>query len=53
MTNGPIPRSSLGSRWVDNIGWDGRYGMFAVWDWSNKVVARVGYRHLSAHLGDE
>jgi hypothetical protein len=38
---------------VDNIGWDGRYGMFAVWDRSNKVVARVGYRHLSAHLGDE
>lgn len=38
---------------LDNIGWDGRYGIFAVWDWSDKVVARVGYRHLSAHLGDE
>jgi hypothetical protein len=38
---------------LDNIGWDGRYGIFGVWDWSDKVVARVGYRHLSAHLGDE
>jgi hypothetical protein len=38
---------------LDNIGWDGRYGVFAVWDWSEKVVARVGYRHISAHLGDE
>jgi len=38
---------------LDNIGWDGRYGVFAVWDWSDKVVARVGYRHISAHLGDE
>jgi hypothetical protein len=38
---------------LDNIGWDGRYGIFAVWGWSNKLAARVGYRHLSAHLGDE
>ncbi|MBC2709554.1 MAG: DUF1207 domain-containing protein [Desulfosarcina sp.] len=38
---------------LDNIGWDGRYGIFAVWDWSDKVVARAGYRHISAHLGDE
>ncbi|SCY85502.1 DUF1207 domain-containing protein [Desulfoluna spongiiphila] len=38
---------------LDNIGWDGRYGIFGVWDWSDKVVARVGYRHISAHLGDE
>lgn len=38
---------------LDNIGWDGRYGVFAVWDWSDKIVARVGYRHISAHLGDE
>lgn len=38
---------------LDSIGWDGRYGIFAVWDWSDKVEARVGYRHLSAHLGDE
>ena len=38
---------------LDVIGWDGRYGVFAVWDWSDKVAARVGYRHISAHLGDE
>lgn len=38
---------------LDNIGWDGRYGIFTVWDWSDKLAARVGYRHLSAHLGDE
>ena len=38
---------------LDNIGWDGRYGIFAVWDWSDKVAARIGYRHISAHLGDE
>jgi len=38
---------------LDNIGWDGRYGIFGVWDWNDKVVARIGYRHLSAHLGDE
>ena len=37
---------------LDHIGWDGRYGMLAVWDWSDKVAARVGHRHISAHLGD-
>ena len=40
-------------RSLDNIGWDGVYGVFVVQDWSNKVSWRMGYRHLSAHLGDE
>jgi hypothetical protein len=38
---------------LDIIGWDGRYGAYAAWDWTDLVVARFGYRHLSAHLGDE
>lgn len=40
-------------RGLDNIGWDGRYGIFAVWDWNDRIATRVGYRHISAHLGDE
>jgi len=38
---------------LDNIGWDGRYGAYVAWNRSDLVVARVGYRHISAHLGDE
>lgn len=38
---------------LDNLGWDGRYGVFLAWDWSDTIAARFGYRHISAHLGDE
>ena len=38
---------------LDNMGWDGRYGAYIAWDWSDLIVTRFGYRHLSAHLGDE
>lgn len=38
---------------LDSYGWDGRYGIYAAWDWSDTVVARVGHRHISCHLGDE
>ncbi len=38
---------------LDSVGWDGRFGVWAVHDWSHRVVWRAGYRHLSAHLGDE
>jgi hypothetical protein len=38
---------------LDSVGWDGRFGIWVVQDWSRRVVWRAGYRHLSAHLGDE
>jgi len=38
---------------LDNIGWDGRYGAYVAWNRSDLVVARVGFRHISSHLGDE
>ena len=38
---------------LDNIGWDGRYGAYIAWNRSDLVVARVGFRHISSHLGDE
>ena len=38
---------------LDNIGWDGVFGAFLVQSWSETVIWRGGYRHLSAHLGDE
>lgn len=38
---------------LDNIGWDGRYGVYIASDWYDLFVARFGHRHISAHLGDE
>ncbi|MBC2717316.1 MAG: DUF1207 domain-containing protein [Desulfobacteraceae bacterium] len=38
---------------LDNVGWDGLYGLFLVYDWRDTITVRYGYRHLSAHLGDE
>lgn len=38
---------------LDVVGWDGVYGVLAVYDWDDQLNVRVGYRHLSAHLGDE
>ncbi len=40
-------------RGLDNYGWDGRYGIYAAWDWSDTIMARFGHRHISSHLGDE
>jgi hypothetical protein len=38
---------------LDVIGWDGVFGLLAVYDWDDQLNIRIGYRHLSAHLGDE
>lgn len=38
---------------LDNVGWDGLYGAFLVYDWRDTITLRYGLRHLSAHLGDE
>nr|WP_281411961.1 DUF1207 domain-containing protein [Motiliproteus sediminis] len=38
---------------LDAVGWDGVYGLFGVYDWHDTIALRVGYKHLSAHLGDE
>lgn len=38
---------------LDVVGWDGVFGVLAVYDWDDQLNLRVGYRHLSAHLGDE
>jgi hypothetical protein len=37
----------------DAVGWDGVLGAFVVYDWNRKLTLRAGYKHLSAHLGDE
>lgn len=36
-----------------NVGWDGRYGVYLAWNLSDITAARIGYRHISAHLGDQ
>lgn len=38
---------------LDVVGWDGIFGVLAVYDWNDRLNVRAGYRHLSAHLGDE
>jgi hypothetical protein len=38
---------------LNALGWDGRYGIFIVYNWHDKLATRIGYRHISAHLGDE
>lgn len=38
---------------LDNLGWDGRYGIYLSWGWSDTIDVRLGHRHISCHLGDE
>ena len=38
---------------LDNIGWDGFYGLFVSWKPRPEVGFRVGSLHDSAHVGDE
>jgi len=38
---------------TDSIGWDGRYGAYIVYDWSDTIATRIGFRHISSHIGDE
>lgn len=38
---------------TDSVGWDGRFGGYVVYDWSDTIASRIGFRHISAHLGDE
>lgn len=38
---------------LDNIGWDGYYGLFLSWKPSDRLGFRVGALHDSAHVGDE
>lgn len=38
---------------LDNIGWDGLYGLLLSWKPSDALTFRVGTIHDSAHVGDE
>ena len=38
---------------LDNVGWDGQYGISLVHDWQDNITLRYGYLHFSGHLGDE
>jgi hypothetical protein len=38
---------------LDNIGWDGIYGLYLTRTLGPKTAARVGLHHVSSHVGDE
>lgn len=38
---------------LDNLGWDGRFGILAVREFGPRLAVRGGYRHFSSHIGDE
>lgn len=52
ILGGAFMQFDLGNQ-LDNIGWDGIYGFNVVFARNDKLAARMGYRHLSAHIGDE
>lgn len=52
IEGGLFTQFDLGNQ-LDSIGWEGVYGIYGVYEWDNTLDVRVGYRHLSAHLGDE
>ena len=38
---------------LDNIGWDGIYGLIATYRRGNRLAYKLGALHTSAHVGDE
>lgn len=38
---------------LDNIGWDGIYGVLLSWSNGEGFAAQTGIKHVSAHVGDE
>jgi hypothetical protein len=38
---------------LDNIGWDGLYGVLLSWGNGEGFAAQTGIKHVSAHVGDE
>jgi hypothetical protein len=38
---------------LDNVGWDGLYGLHLSWRTRSGLALKVGTRHDSAHVGDE
>lgn len=38
---------------LDNIGWDGLYGLLVSTDLGNGVSLQLGGKHISSHVGDE
>ncbi|MHC4473290.1 MAG: DUF1207 domain-containing protein, partial [Planctomycetota bacterium] len=38
---------------LDNIGWDGVYGVLATWTDGEGLAAQLGLKHDSSHVGDE
>ena len=41
------------SQSLENIGWDGRYGLLLGWRFATGFSTKIHLRHLSSHLGDE
>lgn len=52
ILGGVFMQFDLGNQ-LDNIGWDGIYGLNLVYSPEERLAFRLGYRHLSAHIGDE
>jgi hypothetical protein len=52
ILGGVFMQFDLGNQ-LDNIGWDGVYGLNVVYSPEERLAFRLGYRHLSAHIGDE
>ncbi|MEH6471673.1 MAG: DUF1207 domain-containing protein [Halopseudomonas sp.] len=52
IEGGLFTQFDLGNQ-LDSIGWEGVYGIYGVYEWNNTLDMRFGYKHLSAHLGDE
>lgn len=38
---------------LDNIGWDGLYGLDVSWRTASEMALKLGFNHVSSHLGDE
>lgn len=38
---------------LDNIGWDGHYGLVLTSSWHKRLAFKLGWLHVSSHLGDE
>ncbi len=38
---------------LDNIGWDGLYGFDVSWRTASEMALKIGFNHVSSHVGDE
>ncbi|MFP4030404.1 MAG: DUF1207 domain-containing protein [Desulfococcaceae bacterium] len=52
IMGGVFMQFDLGNQ-LDNVGWEGIYGLGIVFAQNDHMAARIGYRHLSSHIGDE